>query len=145
MSGVSGAPRPVPDAVREHLLALRASVSGRLGVMHWVVFAFVGAMGVLLIHPALTSSFPLLPGTTYFGAAAIPAAGTVIGSVAMWRRRQSVVWVYARIALRRRRAWRLNACVSCRLAKPLWILTSSGEVTRWQCAISPSRPARPAS
>ena len=78
-----------------HLLALRAAASGLSGPVRRLAFGSVAVLALMLLYAAMTTQFPSLPGTAYLWAMALPAAGTVLGSIAVWRlransRRQNV-------------------------------------------------------
>ena len=70
-----------------HLLALRVAAPGRNSLVNPLALASVAALTVLLAYPALWARFPSLPGTLYLWVILLPAAGTVLGSIAVWRAR----------------------------------------------------------
>jgi hypothetical protein len=70
-----------------HLLALRVAASGRSGLVNRLACGSVAVLALMLLYPAVTARFPSLPGTAYLWAIALPAAGTVLGSIAVWRTR----------------------------------------------------------
>ena len=70
-----------------HFLALREAASGRISLVNRLAAGSVAVLALMLLYPAATTEFPSLPGTSYFWAMALPAAGTVFGSIAAWRGR----------------------------------------------------------
>ncbi len=75
-----------------HLLALRAAAAGRRTLMDRLAAGSVAILALMLLYPAATTQFPALPGAAYFWAIAIPAAGTVLSSIAVWRSRINRGW-----------------------------------------------------
>lgn len=70
-----------------HFLALRVAAAGQSTLMNRLATGSVAVLALMLLYPTATAEFPSLPGTTYFWAIAIPAVGTVLSSIAVWRSR----------------------------------------------------------
>ncbi len=70
-----------------HIVALRLAASGRGGTVKVLALGSVGALALMLVYPAVAARFPSLPGTAYLWVMALPAAGTVLASITVWRTR----------------------------------------------------------
>jgi hypothetical protein len=72
-----------------HLLALRVAAFGRSGPVKGLAFGSVVVLALMLLYPAVTPGFPSLPSASYLWVITVPAASTVLGSIAVWRTRSN--------------------------------------------------------
>ncbi len=72
-----------------HLFALQFATCGRSSPAKRLASGSVVALTLMLVYPAVMARFPSLPGTAYLWAIALPAAGTVLGSIVVWHTRSN--------------------------------------------------------